>query len=490
MNQYNDTITDEILHKLSDKPTGITSDPNAVQPGMIYILSTNNNSEKPTLIDKAIRNGAIAVIVEKQTTNLTIKNSHTTSRIIEVVNPRLIFAKLAARVATGQPESIIAITGTTGKTSVVEFTRQLFNYAGLAAASIGTLGVIHQNDRTIISQLTTPDPVSIHKILSKLAADKITHVAMEASSHGLHQHRLDGVTFSAAAFTNLSQDHQDYHKDMESYFKTKMRLFNELIGAGTACIVNVDTYWGRRAAQQIRSNKLELVDIGFTGKGIRILRSHKEDKGQILELNGILGNVTIRLPLIGRFQAINALIAAALAIKCSIAPLTVVAGMETLKTVIGRLELVGKKANGALIFVDYAHNPEGIRTVLETLRLLTKSKLVIVFGCGGDRDTEKRPVMYRVARSLADVVIVTDDNPRSEDPECIRRQILLSADDALEIADRAKAIFHGVQILEAGDVLVVAGKGHETFQTIGDQMFQFSDHKTIKMAILQCTNEA
>jgi UDP-N-acetylmuramoyl-L-alanyl-D-glutamate--2,6-diaminopimelate ligase len=390
-------------------------------------------------------------------------------------------ALAAARFYPRQPQTIAAVTGTSGKTSIVAFARQIWHALGHASASIGTVGVVTPN-REEYGALTTPDPVALHRTLDRLAAEGISHLAIEASSHGLDQHRLDGLRLRLGAFSNLSRDHLDYHPTLEAYFAAKLRLFTELIAPGGTAVINADDAQAEHVAVAARARKLDVFRVGRTGDAITMTSDERDGFAQRLRLSHRGRAFTVRLPLVGAFQVENALVAAGLAIASGGDAAAVFAALETLRGAKGRLELVGT-CNGAPIFVDYAHKPDALAKALVALRPYARRRLVVVLGAGGDRDQGKRPIMGAIAAEHADRVIVTDDNPRSENPAAIRAAILAGAPGALEIGDRREAIRAAVSALDAGDVLLVAGKGHESGQIVGERVLEFSDHEAVAAAL-------
>ncbi len=390
-----------------------------------------------------------------------------------------------------QPEYIVAVTGTNGKTSVVSFARQIWIDLGYKSASLGTLGAIGPDGKRIDegAPLTTPDPVALHRLLDSLAGEGFDHVAFEASSHGLDQFRLDGVRIKVAAFTNLTRDHLDYHGTEEAYLAAKLRLFSEVLPPEGIAVVNVDTAYGVRVAEAAASAGRKVWRVGRAGKEIRLIDAALGPKGQTLSVEVHGERYEVALPLAGGFQASNALLAAGLVIACGGGQHSTMQALERLETVPGRMQWVGEVGtgeSGASVYVDYAHTPDALRTVLEALRPHTKHRLHLVFGCGGDRDAGKRPLMGMLAAALADHTIVTDDNPRGEVPAEIRREIMEGVpegSDVEEIGDRAKAIKAAVGALEPGDALVIAGKGHETGQIVGKVVLPFDDAEVTRAAI-------
>ena len=409
-------------------------------------------------------------------------------------NPRRALAKLAARFYGRQPRCIAAVTGTNGKTSVAAFTRQIWARLGLRAASLGTLGLIAP-DRPPEPSLTTPDPVALHAQLAALAADGVDHLAMEASSHGLDQYRLDGVALTAAGFTNLTRDHLDYHKTMEAYFAAKVRLFQRVLPRQGCAVLNADSGAYPFLEAVCRRRDQRVISFG-TGAADLALRDRRPSAtGQHLTLSVFGATELLHLPLAGAFQALNALCALGLVIGSGAEPRSALAHLERLDGVRGRLELAATTPNGAPVYVDYAHTPDALETVLEALRPHADGRLIVVFGCGGDRDPGKRPLMGEIAARLGDHVIVTDDNPRSEDPATIRQAVLAgcarAAGDAevAEIGERADAIAEAVAQLRRGDVLLVAGKGHEQGQIVGDVVRPFDDVTVVRAAVAALARE-
>jgi UDP-N-acetylmuramoyl-L-alanyl-D-glutamate--2,6-diaminopimelate ligase len=457
--------------------TGISSDSRAVAPGNLFFAFAGSKTDGSAFAADAAARGAAAVVTAKNTSvsGLSIP-------LIQVDDPRRLLALSAANFAGAQPKTMVAVTGTAGKTSVASFTRQVWAQVGIAAAQIGTTGVIAPN-RNDYGSLTTPDPVTLHKLLAELAGEGVTHAAMEASSHGLDQRRLDGVKLAAGAFTNLGRDHMDYHPTVEHYFQSKMRLFDTLLPNGAPAVIYSDDEWSDKAISVARAASLDVCTVGRKGDFLSLKRvEHFRDK-QVAEVH-VGGDIfEVHLPLAGDFQIANALVSAGLAIVTGVSAATAFQALHHIKGAPGRLELVGQTKTGALCYVDYAHKPDALENVLASVRPFTTGRIVVVFGCGGDRDKGKRPIMGQVATRLADVSIVTDDNPRSEVADQIRSEIMAAAPGAIEIGDRAKAIRDAVGMLQAGDTLIVAGKGHEEGQIIGDKTLPFSDHEEIRKAL-------
>ncbi|ESY32599.1 MULTISPECIES: UDP-N-acetylmuramoyl-L-alanyl-D-glutamate--2,6-diaminopimelate ligase [unclassified Mesorhizobium] len=457
--------------------TGISSDSRTVKTGVVFFALAGSKADGSAYAADAAKRGAAAVVVGKASavSGLSVP-------VLSVDDPRLALALSAARFFGSQPETMVAVTGTAGKTSVAAFTRQIWEQAGFAAASIGTTGVVAPG-RNDYGSLTTPDPVALHQLLKELAEAGVTHASMEASSHGLDQRRLDGVKLAAGGFTNLGRDHMDYHPTVEDYHRAKLRLFDTLLPKGAPAVIFADDPWSAPTIQAAQAAGLNVLTVGRHGDFLRLKRVEHERHRQRAEVeaDGVL--YEIDLPLAGDFQIANALVSAGLAISTGTPVAKALMALEKLQGAPGRLDLVGATANGAPVYVDYAHKPDALENVLAAVRPFTTGRVIVVFGCGGDRDRGKRPIMGEIATRLADVVIVTDDNPRSEVPETIRAAILAAAPGAIEIGDRRKAIHEAVAMLKAGDTLIVAGKGHEEGQTIGAETFPFSDHEEVRSAL-------
>ena len=458
---------------------GLAVDSRLVRPGDVFFALAGARTDGARFIDAAVAAGAVAIVAEHPPAD---------SSPLPVVispNPRRALALAAAKVFPRQPATIAAVTGTSGKTSVAAFTRQIWQTLGHVAASIGTIGLVSPA-RTVYGSLTTPDPIALHRQLDEIARDGVTHLAFEASSHGLDQYRLDGVRISAGGFTNLSRDHLDYHPDLAHYLAAKLRLFRDLLPPGSAAVISADHDCSQQVIDAAHGRGLRLITVGVhgdgAGEGIRLVDVAVDGFAQKLTLQHRGRMTSVRLPLVGAFQIENALVAAGLAIGTGSDADAVFASLEKLEGAKGRLERVGER-NDAPIFVDYAHKPDALAKALQALRPYARRRLVVVFGAGGDRDAGKRPIMGGIAAANADVVIVTDDNPRSEKPEMIRAAILREAKGAKEIGDRASAIRTAVEELEEGDVLLIAGKGHETGQIVGDRTLPFSDHDAVAAAL-------
>ncbi len=460
------------------KLKGLTQDSRAVKEGYLFAALPGAKTDGRKFIADAVLNGAKYI--------LAVPGTEVPAGVILITdeNPRRRLALMAAEFYGRQPERIVAVTGTNGKTSTVHFTKQIWKALGYKAASIGTLGV-RAPGMIRSGSMTTPDPVTLHAELADLAAAGITHLAMEASSHGLDQYRLDGVTMQAAGFTNLTRDHLDYHGSMEAYSLAKLRLFNAVLKEGGVAVINADEEDFAELTLDDLPGKTKL-GYGKTGHDIQILSHILQPAGQNLRVKILGKTYEINLPFIGNFQAMNALCALGLVLSENLKDQNFidlcVSKISDLRTPPGRLQLVPGHAEGA-VYVDYAHTPDALENILKALRPHTEGKLVCVFGCGGDRDKGKRPVMGKIAHDLADDVIVTDDNPRSEDPATIRREILTGAPGAKEIGNRHEAIRTAIKNLNKGDVLVIAGKGHEQGQIFADRTDPFDDVTEAALAI-------
>jgi UDP-N-acetylmuramoyl-L-alanyl-D-glutamate--2,6-diaminopimelate ligase len=455
---------------------GITADSRTVKPGDLFVAIAGSKDDGLRFVAPAVAAGAAAVMAERVAQALL--PAHVA--FVRVSDARRALALAASRFYPRQPETIAAVTGTSGKTSVAAFTRQIWAAMDEAAASIGTIGLVAPG-REVYGSLTTPDPVALHRSLDELARAGVTHLAMEASSHGLDQRRLDGVRIAAGAFTNISRDHLDYHPSLEAYLAAKLRLF-ELVQPRGAAVIDVDHEHADVVVATAKQRRLRLLTVGRKGEGIRLLDVTVEGFAQTLKVTYAGDTYSVRLPLPGAFQVENALVAAGLAIATGSAPQAVFDALSSLRGAKGRLDLAGEK-DGAPIFVDYAHKPDALAKALDALRPYASGRLVVVFGCGGDRDAGKRPMMGEIASAKADRVIITDDNPRSEEPAAIRAAILRASPGAIEIGDRREAIASAIADLRHGDVLLIAGKGHETGQIVGNQTLPFSDHDTVAAAL-------
>ena len=471
----------DLLNKENNLPfTGITSDSRKVKEGFLFAALPGSTADGAKFILDAIEHGASFVLAQAGT-ELPVSELENVT-LIESDNTRQDFAKIAARFYKLQPENIVAVTGTSGKTSTVSFVQQLWHLVGIVkCASLGTLGVRGPGIYRY-GGLTTPDTASLHAEIADLTSVGINHLAMEASSHGLDQYRLDGVKIKSAAYTNLSRDHLDYHSDMDEYFNAKSRLFTDLLEEGGSAVINADDEYADKLISICQAQNHKIMTYGKKADNLKLLKRTPTPNGQDIKISVEGKEYQLTLPLVGEFQVMNALCALGLVLSLDNDADKYVPLLEKLRGVAGRLQLVSGHPSAA-IYIDYAHKPAALEAVLKTLRPHTKNKLICVFGCGGNRDLGKRALMGKIASERADKVIVTDDNSRDEDPEQIRAQVLEAAPNAIEIADRAQAIKQAVMDLEEGDVLVVAGKGHETGQIVKSVVHDFDDVEEVKKAI-------
>jgi len=453
---------------------GLAFDSRKTAPGDIFFALAGAKDDGLKHVGEAVAKGAAAIVAEQwaKTPN---------AAFVKVADARAALAHAAARFYPRQPETIVAVTGTSGKTSVAAFVRQIWQALGEESASIGTIGVVSR-PLTVYGSLTTPDPIALHQLLDRLAASGVTRLAIEASSHGLDQKRLDGVRLAAGAFTNLTRDHMDYHPTIEEYLAAKLRLFHDLLPDGAPAVIDADSAIAPRVIVAAHARGLRVITVGVQGETIRLNSAARDGLSSRLDLQFGDRSFRVNFPLAGDFQISNALVAAGLCIATGSAAQAVFNALQTLDGAPGRLERIGD-VRGATVFVDYAHKPDALEKAIAALRPFVRGRLVAVFGCGGDRDPGKRPIMGEIAARSADVTIVTDDNPRSENPATIRAQILAGAPSAIEIGDRAAAIRAAVAMLRDGDALLIAGKGHETGQIVGDKTLPFSDADEARAAL-------
>lgn len=453
----------------------LSLDSRAVVPGTLFAALPGAKSDGRDFLPQAAKAGAVAVLVAADTAPAQIPEGLTA---LVSADPRRVLAHLAAAFFAPLPKVLAAVTGTNGKTSVAEFTRQIWARAGHASASLGTLGLVSQKGRTTGS-LTTPDVVTLFETLGELARQGTDHVALEASSHGLDQRRLDALPIQAAAFTNLTRDHLDYHQTEAAYFAAKTRLFDTVLPEGGTAVINADIPEAAPLRAIAAKRGLDVVDYGETADALRLVGRAPVAEGQILDIKVFGACERVVLPLAGGFQAMNALAALGLALSTGVSKDIALCALGHLKGAPGRLERRALREDGAAVYVDYAHTPDALETVLRALRPHTEGRLIVVFGCGGDRDRGKRPVMGAIAQDLADRVFVTDDNPRTEIADAIRAEILKGCPKAEEIGDRALAIRTAMAAMEPGDVVLVAGKGHETGQIVGKTVLPFDDRAVV-----------
>ncbi len=463
--------------------SGITADSRAVKPGYLFAALPGSRIHGAEFADTALAAGAAAILTDAAGAQIAAEGiARTNAALIVAQDPRETLARAAALWFGAQPDCMVAVTGTNGKTSVATFTRQIWMELGHAAINIGTTGV--EGAWAAPSSHTTPDAITLQSMLADAAAAGVTHAAMEASSHGLDQRRMEGVRLRAGGFTNLTQDHLDYHHTMEAYFEAKSALFTRLMPEDGVAVINLNGAKGSDMAELALSRGLRTLTVGHgEGADLRLLSHRYDATGQDLRFQWQGQPYLVRLGLIGGFQAENVAVAAGLAIAAGDDPARVFQTLPRLAGVRGRMQLAATRKNGATVFVDYAHTPDAIETALKALRPHVMGRIIIVFGAGGDRDRTKRPLMGAAARAHADVLYVTDDNPRSEDPASIRSAIMAACPDANEVGDRAEAILRGVDALQPGDALLIAGKGHETGQTIAEQVYPFDDVEQASVAV-------
>ena len=455
---------------------GVTADSRRVRPGYLFAALPGARVDGKAFVPQALASGAAAVLAGEDMPGLG-------APVVKVGDPRRAYALAAAAFHGRQPRVCVAVTGTNGKTSVAAFCRQIFAAVGHKSASMGTLGVRAGDQQLTPPGLTTPDAADVAELMVRLVDRGVTHLALEASSHGIDQRRLDGVTLTAAGFLNLTQDHLDYHGTMGAYRAAKLRLFETLLPRGGAAVLNADSEAFPAFAAAAVVGGHTVMSVGAMGQGLTLTGRSLTPEGQRLTISAWGRRHDVRLPLAGAFQASNALVAAGLCIAAGESPDTVLAALEHLEGAPGRLQRVGARAGGGEAYVDYAHTPDGLDAVLTALRPHAKGRLIVVLGAGGDRDRGKRPLMGAVAADLADIAIVTDDNPRSEDPAAIRAEVVAGAASLREVAGRREAIQAGVSLLETGDILVVAGKGHEQGQTIAGVIHPFDDVEEVREAL-------
>jgi UDP-N-acetylmuramoyl-L-alanyl-D-glutamate--2,6-diaminopimelate ligase len=451
---------------------------------MLFAALPGTKADGMAFAESAVQRGAVAILAAADANAGALSVP-----ILRATEPRQALALLAARFCGAQPRTVAAVTGTNGKTSVAAFLRQIWAATGFEAASLGTVGIVTSKGETPLKH-TTPDPVSLHKHLAKLAAEGVTHLALEASSHGLDQYRLDGVRIAAGGFTNVTRDHLDYHPTFEHYLNAKLRLFRELLAPGAPAVIDADSPGAESAIEAASAAGLNVLTVGQGGDAVTLEGIERNGFKQRLFLTYDGHAYSVDLPLAGAFQVSNALVAAGLALGFGAGADEVFDALSKLQGARGRLEYIGETPEGAPVFVDYAHTPDALVKALEALHPYVKRRLHVVFGCGGDRDKGKRPEMGWAATSHADAVYITDDNPRSEDPAVIRREILGGAPGAIEIGSRAEAIAAAVAALKQGDVLLVAGKGHETGQITGNVVIPFSDHEAAAAALAAARDAA
>lgn len=469
--------------------TGLAVDSREVREGTLFFALPGSKVHGGEFIQYALRMGASAVLTDAEGARIAAEElAASDAALILAEDPRGALAQTASLWFGPHPETVIAVTGTNGKTSVSTFARQIWIEIGEAAVNLGTTGV--EGAWTHPLKHTTPEPITLHRTLAQARAEGITHVAMEASSHGLDQRRLDGVMLAAAGFSNFSQDHLDYHETFEAYFDAKMGLFTRALPEDGVAVINIDDPKGPEVVQIAERRGIEVITVGrHDDARLRLGAQRFDATGQDILFDWQRGRFSARLNLIGGFQADNVLLAAGLCIAAGSDAEEVFDTLPHLTTVRGRMQHAATRRNGGAVFVDYAHTPDAIATALQAMRPHVMGKLVAIVGAGGDRDAGKRPLMGQAAAEFADVVFVTDDNPRSEDPGAIRAAVMAGAPEATEVGDRAEAILRGVDALGPGDALLIAGKGHETGQTIGDDVLPFDDVEQASVAVAALDGE-
>ncbi len=462
--------------------TGLSVDSREVADGHLFAALPGTQVHGAEFISFALRQGAGAVLTDSAGAEIAKEAlGESDAALVIAEDPRQALAFTSALWFGGQPSNMVAVTGTNGKTSVASFTRQIWQELGYRAVNLGTTGV--EGDWQAPLNHTTPEPITLHRMLSGAAIAGVDHAAMEASSHGLEQRRLDGVQLKAAGFTNFTQDHLDYHESFEDYFAAKAGLFARVLPEEGTAVINIDDPRGVDMLAIARARGQEIISVGRHGADLCLEGQRFDSTGMDLRLSWRGKVRQERLNLIGGFQAENVLVAAGLVIACGGEPDDVFDMLPALGTVRGRMELAATRQNGAAIFVDYAHTPDAVSTACKALRPHVMGRLIAIVGAGGDRDPGKRPLMGQAAAENADVVFVTDDNPRSEDPATIRDAVLAGAPEAMEVADRAEAILRGVDALGPGDALLICGKGHETGQVVGETVYPFDDVEQASVAV-------
>ncbi len=463
--------------QLDAEVTGVTADSRSVQPGNLFAAMPGSTADGWNYVQGAITSGAVAVLAS---------NDHKGAKLEVyghyVDDPRLELAHIANRFEGARPDHVAAVTGTNGKTSVAHFTRQIWSLLGIKAASIGTLGLV--TDEAVEDlHYTTPDPVLLHKVLHRLKDQDVNYLVLEASSHGLDQRRVDAAGISIAAFTNFTRDHMDYHEGAENYLKAKLGLVDRVLRDQGVAVLNADSDVFDDFSSAAAARGIKVISYGYKGQDICLKSAKSHPQGQLLSLQIEGQAVEIDLPLAGEFQALNILCALGMVMASGVAATDILSVVPKLENVPGRMELVARAQKGAGIYVDYAHTPDALETVLKSIRPHVENRLIVVFGCGGDRDKGKRPQMGAIAATCSDIAIITDDNPRSEDPEVIRAEIKAACPDGLVIGDRRAAIAKALELAAEGDVVVVAGKGHESGQVLADRTIPFDDRVVVRELI-------
>ncbi|WP_316860120.1 UDP-N-acetylmuramoyl-L-alanyl-D-glutamate--2,6-diaminopimelate ligase [uncultured Cohaesibacter sp.] len=477
-------IADFLLVNLGEKHVaGVTADSRKVEKGFVFVGVPGSQVDGAKFVPQALKQGAILALISDQS-KLPFDFDPSSKPIFRIQDPHLALARLAGAFYSADLEHVAAVTGTNGKTSIASFLRQIWAANGRQGANIGTIG-IEGPKGSVYGGLTTPDPVGLMQSVQHLVQEGVTHLALEASSHGLEQKRLDCLTVDVGAFTNLTRDHLDYHGTFESYRDAKSQLFTRLVRDGGTAVINLDDPVGSHFLKLAKDRGLSCFTVGQSPDADLVIRSIVvEGLDQRVTLSGLWGDVECKLPLVGAFQVSNALVAGLMAYAGGLEPSGILASIAQLKGACGRMELVAHAGPDTAIYVDYSHTPDSLEVALKALRPFVKGRLIVVFGAGGDRDTGKRPMMGKAANDFADYAIVTDDNPRSEDPATIRAAVMETVENGVEIGGRQDAITFAVDMMKAGDILLVAGKGHERGQSIAGEILPFSDHEAIGKALI------
>ena len=461
---------------------GLAVDSREVRKGYLFVALPGSQTHGAKFANLAFSNGAIAILTDPEGSMIAaeeIKKFNIEVCILD--DPRGALAHASALFYGSQPEVVVAVTGTNGKTSVASFCQQIWTNIGMSAISLGTIGI--EGSWSASLSHTTPDPIVLHRVLAQAKRAGVTHVAMEASSHGLDQKRLDGVTIQVAGFTNFSQDHLDYHQTFEKYFAAKAGLFDRVLGLNGTAVINLDDPKGTELKQLCVAYGHKVISVGHVNADLQIQGQKFDGMGQEILFSWQGKTQQVRVPLVGGFQGENLMLASAMVLATGVASENVFAALNAMRPVRGRMELAATRSNGASIFVDYAHTPDALATALKSLRRHAMGRLVVVFGAGGDRDHSKRKLMGQVASEFADYTFLTDDNPRNEEPSEIRAMVLAGAPNSIEVADRAEAILRAVDFLQAGDTLLIAGKGHESGQIVGSDILPFDDVEQASIAV-------
>ncbi|SNY94377.1 UDP-N-acetylmuramoylalanyl-D-glutamate--2,6-diaminopimelate ligase [Cohaesibacter sp. ES.047] len=485
LDSLEEPVDRDLLSRIGDPHIdGVTSDSRAVETDFIFVGIPGARVDGARFVPQAFEQGACLCIISAKS-QLPDAFDATGKAVLRLDDPHMALARLAGAFYPTSLEWVGAVTGTNGKTSIASFLRQIWAHAGKGAANIGTIGIEGPKGSSY-GGLTTPDPVGLMKSVKALEADGVTHLALEASSHGLEQKRLDCLTIDVGGFTNLTRDHLDYHGTFEAYRDAKALLFSRLVREGGAAVINLDDPNGAHFLKVAQDRGLTCYTLGHADDADLVIRSiDVHGFSQHVSLSGVWGDVTCHVPLVGEFQVSNVLVAGLMAYSGGLMPEPILAAIGQITGACGRMELVGTAGPDTAVYIDYSHTPDSLEVALKALRPFAKGRLISVFGAGGDRDPGKRPMMGKASNDFADYSIVTDDNPRSEDPATIRAAVMEAVTNGMEVAGRQEAITLGIEMLAPGDVLLVAGKGHERGQTVGDTVLPFSDHEAVAKALSQ-----